>query len=91
MLDESRNSIVDRIACNEGDINFKPSCTIKLIIWQIHPTWNISLRGPSLIVLTKKFMAFLLFEALSKIILKFLLCIPYSLKTLIKESHMEGP
>ena len=91
MLDESRNSIVDRIACNDGDINFKPSCTIKLIIWHIYLTWNISLSGPSLIVLTNKFMVLLLFEALSKVILKILLYIPYSLKTLVKESYMEGP
>ena len=91
MLNESRNSIVERITYNEGDINFKPSCTIKLIIWQIHLTWNISLSGPYLIVLTNKFMAFLLFEALSKVILKILLCIPYYLKTLVQESYMEDP
>ena len=53
--------------------------------------WNISLSGPSLIVLIGKFMRLLLFETLSKVILKILLCIPYYLKTLVQESYMEDP
>ena len=84
MPDESGNRKVDRIASNKSDINFKPSCTIKLIIWQTHLTWNTSLSGPSLTVLINKFMTLLLFEALLKVILKILLCMPYSLNTLVK-------
>ena len=36
-------------------------------------------------------MIVLLFEALLKVILKILLCMPYSLKTLVKESYMVDP